>query len=236
MVFDFRLVFLWRIMLRVETKAAYWNSRCTDQIRVKLWPGSGLWYRLGLVSSKVENFGFWVRKWRHYRHETATNRPKSAIYGNNSRCTEQIRLKLWPGSNPCCRLGLVSSKVENFGFWVRKWRHYRHETATNGPKSAIYGNNSRCTERIRLKLWTGSGPWCRLGLVSSKLKIFGFWVRKRRHYRHETATNGPKSDIYGNYSRCTEQIRLKLWPGSGPWCSLGLVSSKVINIGFLVRK
>ena len=130
------------------------------------------------------------------RHETAISRSQSVIYGNNSRSTEQIRLNFWPGSGPWCCLGLVSSIVKKIELWVGKWRHYRHETAINQPQSAIYGYNSRSTERIRLNFWPGSGMWCRFGLVSLTVKNFGFWVGKWGHYLHETAKSASIRHIW----------------------------------------
>ena len=164
------------------------------------------------------------------------NQLQSAIYGYNSRFTEQIRLKLWPGSVQWCRFRLLSLKVKNFGCWVEKSRHYHHKTAINRPQSVlnprymaiiIYLNlliyNSISTERIRLNFWPGSDMWCRFGFVSSTIKNFGFWVVKWHHYLHENIINRPQSAMYGYNLRFTEQIRLKFCPGSDPWCRFGLV-------------
>ena len=130
----------------------------------------------------------------------------------------------------CEKIWVLSRKMTSLS------RSNRHETAINRSQSAIYGYNSRSTERIRLNFWPGSGMWCRFGFESSTVKNFGFWVVKWHHYLHETTINRRQSAMYGYNSRFTKRIRLKFCPGSDPWCRFGLVSLTVKNFGFWVGK
>ena len=141
----------------------------------------------------------------------------------------------------CEKNRILSRKMTSLPPWNR------HETAISRSQSVIYGNNSRSTEQIRLNFWPGSVQWCRFRLMSLKVKNFGFWFEKSRHYQHETAINRPQSVLNPRYmaiiiylnllvynSRPTERIRLNFWPGSDMWCRFGFVSSKNKNFRFWI--